>query len=98
MISATSLPIAFKPCCDHSCHNMHLTAGLGLYRNERTCTLLRRRRTVLESAALAGGPDAGLEPVEDLQGARVSGGCNSGRCSIKSRAEMFVDFSHAPLF
>src|SRR5258705_3297822 len=22
-----------KPCCDHSCHNMHPTDGLGLYRN-----------------------------------------------------------------
>jgi hypothetical protein len=30
MMSATSLPIAFKPCCDHSGYNMHPTAGLGL--------------------------------------------------------------------
>jgi hypothetical protein len=30
MISATSLPTAFKPCFDHSCYNMHPTALLGL--------------------------------------------------------------------
>jgi hypothetical protein len=74
MISATSLPIAFKPCCDHSCHNMHPTGGLGLYRVARTWTQLRRQRTVVEGAALADGFGAGSQPVEDSQGARVSGG------------------------
>jgi hypothetical protein len=53
---------------------------------------------VLKGAALAGGLDARLELVEDLQGAVVSGGSGSGWHSIKSGAEMFVDFSQAPLF
>jgi hypothetical protein len=29
-------PTAFKPCFHHSCHTMHPTADLGLYRNART--------------------------------------------------------------
>src|SRR6266446_2930660 len=32
---------ACNRCCDHSCHNMHPTAGLSLYRNARTWTRLR---------------------------------------------------------
>ena len=59
---------------------------------------LRRQRTVVEGSALADGLGAGLEPVEDLQGSLVRGGYNSGRRSIKSRAEMFVGFWHATLF
>ena len=30
MMSAASLAIASNPCYEHSCHNMHLTADLGL--------------------------------------------------------------------
>jgi hypothetical protein len=92
------LLIAFKPRCDHTCHNVHPTADMGLYRNAMTLIRLRRQRTVLESSALADGPGAGLELVEDLQGALVGGGYNSGWHSIKSRAEVFVGFWHAPLF
>jgi hypothetical protein len=44
---------------------------------------------------LADGLGAGLELVEDLQGALMSGGYNSGWRSIKSRAEVFVGFRHA---
>jgi hypothetical protein len=51
-----------------------------------------------EGAALADGLGVGLELVEDLQGALVSGGYDSGRDSIKSYAEMFVGFWHAILF
>src|SRR3954451_20440317 len=29
-VSRDHLPIAFEPCCDHSCHNMHPTAPLKL--------------------------------------------------------------------
>jgi hypothetical protein len=47
---------------------------------------------------LANGLGVGLELVEDLQGALVSGGYNSGWCSIKSRAERFAGFCHATLF
>jgi hypothetical protein len=49
-------------------------------------------------SALADGLGTGLELVEDLQGALVSGGYNSDRRSIKSRAEMFLGFWHATLF
>jgi hypothetical protein len=45
--------------------------------------------------SLADGLGAGLELVEDLQGALVSGGYNSGWCSIKSRAETSVGLRHA---
>src|SRR5260221_13741840 len=98
MMSATSLPIAFKPCCGHSCRNMHPTAGLGLVwecegLNPRAQTAHRNRKV----PALADGLGAGLELVEDLQGAPVSGKYNSGRHSIKSLVEMFVGFWHAPL-
>jgi len=53
---------------------------------------------VLEGDALTGGLRARLELAEDLPGALVSGGYNSGWCSIKSRAEMPVGFRHAILF
>jgi hypothetical protein len=48
-------------------------------------------------SASADGVGAGLEPVEDLQGALLSGECSSPRHSIKYRAEMFAGFWHAPL-
>ena len=50
------------------------------------------------SALADGDLGAGLELVEDLQGALVSGGYYSGWHSIKDRAEMFVSFWHAPVF
>jgi hypothetical protein len=78
--------------------SLHLVMQQDLYRNAMTWIRLRRRRTVLEGSALADGLGAGLEPVEDLQGALVSGGYNSGRRSIKSRPEMFVGFRHATPF
>ena len=49
-------------------------------------------------SASADGLGAGLEPVEDLQGALVIGRYYSGRHSIKSRAEMFAAFRQAILF
>jgi hypothetical protein len=55
-------------------------------------------QAVLEGSDLADGLGAGLELVEDLQGARVIGRYYSGWHSIKSRAEMLVGFRHAPLF
>jgi hypothetical protein len=48
--------------------------------------------------ALADGPEARLEPVEDLQGALVIGRYYSGWNSIKNRAEIFVGLWDAPLF
>ena len=48
-------------------------------------------------SALAGGPGARLQLVDDLQGARAIGRYYSGWYSIKGRAEMFVGFWHAPL-
>ena len=59
---------------------------------------LRIQCTELDGTALADGLGGGLEPAEYLQSALVSGGYNSGWCSIKSRAEMFVGFWHAPCF
>jgi hypothetical protein len=70
----------------------------GLYGNARTGIRLRKQHTVGEGSALADGLGAGLEPVEDLQGALVSGAYNSSGRSIKGRAEMFVGFCHAILF
>jgi hypothetical protein len=56
------------------------------------------QRRIPEGNALADGLGAGLQPVEDLPGTLVSGGYNSGRRSIKSRAEMLAGFRHAILF
>src|SRR5258708_259037 len=98
MISATSLPIAFKPCCDQSCHNMHPAAGLGLVSECGNLNPPARTAHMLEGDALTGGFGARLQPAEDLAGARVSGGRNSGWYSIKSRAEIPVGFRHAILF
>src|SRR5882672_1293634 len=98
MMSATSLPIAFKPYCDQSCHNMHPTAGLALLWEcgnlnppASTAQGARRRR-------LTGRPAARLQATEDLLGALVSGGYNSSRRSIESRAQMSAGFRHAILF
>ena len=59
---------------------------------------LRRQRTESKMSALANGLDTGSGPVEDLLGSLADGGYNSGRHSIKRRAEIFVGFRHAPLF
>jgi hypothetical protein len=48
-------------------------------------------------SASADGFGAGLQLVEDLQGARVIGRYYSGWHSIKSRAEILVGLWHAPL-
>jgi hypothetical protein len=93
----TSLPPAFKPCCDYSCPNMHPTADPGLYPNARTGICLRKQRAVLEGSALGDGLGAGLQLAEDLQGARVIGRYYPGWHSIKRLAEMCVGFWHAPL-
>jgi hypothetical protein len=94
-MSATSLPIAFNACCEHSCHNMHLTAELVLHRDARTWTRLRRSSKIL---VLADGPETRLEPVEDLQGALVIGRYCFGWNSIKNSAEILVGLWDAPLF
>ena len=47
MMSAPSLPIAFKPRCDHSCHNMHSTAHLGPHPDQD----LREHRGALHTIA-----------------------------------------------
>ena len=49
-------------------------------------------------SALADSLGAGLEPIEDLQGARPIGKCDSGWHPIKSRAEMLMGFRRALLF
>ena len=53
---------------------------------------------VLAGDALTDRLGVRLQLVEDLPGALVSGGYNSGRCSIKRRAEMLASFRHAILF
>jgi hypothetical protein len=47
---------------------------------------------------LADGIDAGLHPVDDLQGALVIGRHCSGWNSIENRVEIFVGLWDAPLF
>jgi hypothetical protein len=47
---------------------------------------------------LADGLDAGLQAVDDLQGALVIGRYYSGWNSIKNHAEIFVGLRDAPLF
>jgi hypothetical protein len=98
MMSATSLPIAFNPCCEHSCHNMHLTADLGLVSGCEDLDPSAQTVAVVEGLALANGLDARLHPVGDLQGALVIGRRYSGWDSIENRAEMFVGLRDAPLF
>ena len=58
---------------------------------------MRKQRTVLEGDALADGLGAGSQLAEDLQGARVIGGCCSGWHLIEGRAEMLIGFWHASL-
>ena len=48
--------------------------------------------------ALADGLDAGMHPVDDLQGALLIGRYYSSWNSIKNRAEIFVGLWDAPLF
>jgi hypothetical protein len=98
MMSATSLAIASNPCYEHSCHNMHLTADLGLVSGCEDLNPTAQTVRNPQSPALADGLDVGLHPVDDLQGALVIGGHCSGWNSIKSRAEIFVGLWGAPLF
>jgi hypothetical protein len=78
--------------------NMRPAVGSGLKGNARICLRLRRQRTIVEGVCLDDSLGAGLEPIEDLQGALASGGYNASRHSIKSRAEMSVGFWQAILF
>ena len=61
-----------------------------------TPSSIKRRNVHVQTCNRCDGLDAGLQPAEDLQGARVIGRYYSGWHSIKSRAKMLVGFWHAP--
>jgi hypothetical protein len=71
--------------------------GLGQWESEKEGTSLGGARRI-KGVALADGIDAGLHPVDDLQGALVIGRYYSGWNSIKNRAEIFVGLWDATLF
>jgi hypothetical protein len=98
MISATSLPIVPNPAVTilpQHAPNRRPEACIGMRGLEHDCADSAQSSKV---PALADCLDAGLHPVDDLQGALVIGRYYSGWNSVKNRAEIFVGLWDAPLF
>ena len=78
--------IAFKPCSDHSCHNMHPTAGSGLVSKCEDLNPIAQTARCRQGVALADDLGALLELVEDFQGTLSIAVYISGRRSTESCA------------